>query len=167
MNIDKLITIVEKQEELLQFPHFDRKDALDLGNLLVKQSQDKKVALSISIRLFNDLTIFQYFSEGATLDNERWLTKKYNTVKLFELSTILNTFQFIKRKWTLEGRGLDPKLFVWGGGGFPIRIKGTGVIGAVLVSGLPHIQDHGTIVGCISELLKTGDIPRLPDNIKV
>jgi uncharacterized protein (UPF0303 family) len=167
LNIDKLITIAEKQEEMLQFPHFNKKDAWDLGNLLVKKSQDEKLSISVSIRLFNGLTIFQYLPEGAIPDNERWLTKKFNTVREFELSTLLNTLKFIKRKWTIEGRGLDPKAFVWGGGGFPIRIKGTGVIGAILVSGLSHDKDHGVLVDCISDLLKIDGVPRLPDNIKI
>ncbi|MDR0877055.1 MAG: heme-binding protein [Treponema sp.] len=167
MNIDRLIGIVEKQEDLLQFPHFDRKDALDLGNLLVKKIQDDKLNISISIRLFSGLVVFQYLSEGATLDNERWLTKKFNTVKEFESSTLLNTLQFIQRKWTFESRGLDPRTYVWGGGGFPVRIEGTGVIGAVIVSGLPHIQDHGTIVDCISDHLEISNVPRVPLKTKI
>lgn len=39
------------------------------------------------------------------------------------------------------------------GGGFPITLVGTGVIGAVACSGLPHEEDHKLLIDAISEVL--------------
>ena len=39
------------------------------------------------------------------------------------------------------------------GGGFPIALKGTGVIGAVACSGLPHEQDHQLLVDALCAVL--------------
>ena len=167
MNIDKLIAIAEKQEELLQFDHFNRSDAWALGSLVARKIQEDRLAMSVSIRLVNGLIIFQYLPEGTSLNNETWLTKKFNVVREFEASSLLNTLKFVERKWTLEGRGLDPSRYAWGGGGFPIRIKGTGVIGAVLASGLPHLQDHDILVDSIAMHLKAGDVPRIPFDAKI
>jgi uncharacterized protein (UPF0303 family) len=167
MNVDKLITIAEKQEELLQFPHFNRNDAWELGNVFVKKIQENSYPMTVSIRLSNGLIAFHYAAEGTRPDNESWLTKKFNVVRDMEVSSLLNTLRIIKKKSTLEERGLDPKFYVWGGGGFPIRVKGTGVVGAAAVSGLPGLQDHATLVECIAVYLKTADVPWIPANTKI
>ena len=39
------------------------------------------------------------------------------------------------------------------GGGFPIHLKGTGVIGAVTVSGVPQREDHGFVVEMLCRFL--------------
>ena len=39
------------------------------------------------------------------------------------------------------------------GGGFPIIVKGTGIIGAVACSGLAHTDDHQLLVDSIAEIL--------------
>ena len=47
------------------------------------------------------------------------------------------------------GEGLDPADYVLAGGGFPVAVKGAGVIGAICVSGLPERQDHEVIVAAL------------------
>ena len=44
------------------------------------------------------------------------------------------------------GEGLDIADYVLAGGGFPVTVKGAGVIGVIAVSGLPERQDHGVVV---------------------
>ena len=39
------------------------------------------------------------------------------------------------------------------GGGFPIIVAGTGVVGAVACSGLPHEMDHQLLVDAICQIL--------------
>jgi uncharacterized protein (UPF0303 family) len=167
MKIDKYIALVEQQEEALEFPHFNRRDAWELGKEFVQHILDKKLPLAVSIRLLSGLILFHYSSEGTTLNNESWMTRKFHTVRDLDASTLLNTLRLQKRKETLEGRGLDPKYYVSGGGGFPIRVKGTGLVGATLVSGLPGLQDHNTLVECISRYLKVSDVPRIPQGAKL
>jgi uncharacterized protein (UPF0303 family) len=50
-------------------------------------------------------------------------------------------------------RGLDNADFVLAGGGFPIRVKGAGVIGCITVSGLHERDDHQLAVDGICEEL--------------
>ena len=42
------------------------------------------------------------------------------------------------------------------GGGFPLRVRGTGVVGVVLVSGLPQQDDHALIVEALEAFLAAG-----------
>ena len=167
MNLDKYISIAERQESDLCFSSFDRKDAWELGELMASRILQENLVLSVSIRLANGFIIFQYAAEGATFNNGVWMTRKFNTVIDLETSSLLNAMRLAKGKQTLEDKGLDPSNYVFCGGGFPIRVAGSGVIGAVLVSGLPHLADHEFMVESLSRFLKVQNVPRIPLNIKI
>ena len=52
---------------------------------------------------------------------------------------------------TFADRKLDPNEYA-AGGGFPIRLRGTGVIGSICVSGYPdHVDDHQLIINTLAE----------------
>jgi uncharacterized protein (UPF0303 family) len=168
MNIDKLSAIVEKQEELLRFPKFSRKDAWGLGNEAVKIVLEKGYPMSVNIRLLSGLTIFQYLAEGSTADNQGWMDKKFHTVRDFEKSTLLFTMGLLKHNQkNLVERGLDPSYYVWGGGGFPIRIKDSGIQAIFTVSGLPGLEDHAVLVNAASAFLKVSGVPPFPLTAKI
>jgi len=167
MNLDKYISIVEKQESVLCFPRFNREDAWELGQQMASRILEEKLVLSASIRLATGLVVFQYAPEGTAVNNENWMTRKFNVVRDMEQSSLLYTLRLKKRKLTLESRGMDPRLYAASGGAFPIRVSGTGVIGVVVVSGLPHFADHDFIVQSLSRFLKISDVPRIPLNAKI
>jgi uncharacterized protein (UPF0303 family) len=52
-----------------------------------------------------------------------------------------------------EALGVEPRLFAAHGGAFPIRIKDTGVVGTITVSGLPQADDHAFVVELIAAFL--------------
>ena len=162
MSIDQYISIVEKQENLLRFPHFNRKDAWELGQFMVSRILQEELILSVSIRLVSGLVLFQYAPEGTTVNNENWMTRKFNIVREMETSSLLNALRLKKRNQTLESRGLDPRSYAASGGGFPLHVSDTGVTGAVIVSGQPHLMDHEFVVESIRRFLKIPDVPRVP-----
>ena len=49
---------------------------------------------------------------------------------------------------------LSPERFQAHGGAFPLRVDGVGVIGTVVVSGLPQIEDHDFVVEQLGIFLK-------------
>jgi uncharacterized protein (UPF0303 family) len=162
LDLDTAIKFAEQQEEILQFPHFSRRDAWELGKILVDDILERNLTLSVSIRLTSGLVLFQYLAEGTTANNESWMTRKFNVVRELEISSLLNMLRLKKRNQTLENKVLDPKFYAFSGGAFPIRIKGSGLIGAVAASGLPHLADHDTIVNAIGRFLGLQDCPRIP-----
>ena len=162
MDLESYISIVEKQEELLRFSRFGRKDAWELGQLMVSRILREKLVIAVSIRLANGFVLFQYAPDGTTLNNEDWMIRKFNVVRDLEISSLLNVLRFKKRNVTMESKGLDPKKYAASGGAFPIHVSGTGVVGAVLVSGLPHLMDHDFLIESISSFLKVTDVPRIP-----
>jgi uncharacterized protein (UPF0303 family) len=161
-DLDAAIKIAEQQEEILQFPHFARRDAWELGKILVNDILERNLVLGVSIRLTSGLVLFQCLTEGTSAHNESWMTRKFNTARDLEISSLLNTLRLKKRNQTLEDRGLDPKVYALSGGAFPIRIKDSGLIGVVASSGLPHLADHDTIVNAISRFLGISNCPRIP-----
>jgi uncharacterized protein (UPF0303 family) len=162
MNIDDYIDIAKKQEELLQFPHFNRRDAWELGSSLVNYSLEHNIRFSVSIRELSGLIVFQQLSDKTVYNNDLILGRKFNTILYFEGSSLLTSLVLKKREQTFENRGLDSKLFVNSGGGFPIRIKNSGITAAFLFSGLQHLEDHDILVETISHYLNIPDVPRIP-----
>ena len=161
MMVEDVIKVLIGQEELLQFSHFTNEDAWELGSLMVAEAAKNRLPISISIRLNNGYTVFQYGFSGTNCNNEIWMTKKFNTVRNMEMSSLRLYMQLKKNEERLEDRGLNSQEYVAKGGGFPIRVAGVGVIGCVIVSGMEHIADHDFATSCISRYLRIDGIPRL------
>ncbi len=162
MMLEESIRILAMQEEILQFSHFTNEDAWELGSFMVAEAARNHLPVIISIRLNNGCPVFQYGFPGTNCNNERWLVRKQNTVRMMEMSS-LRFFMILKKNGeTLEERRLDPQDYAACGGGFPIRVAGAGVIGSVTVSGLDHMADHEFVSACMSKYLRIDGIPRLP-----
>lgn len=161
MTIEELLRILEMQEEVLQFSHFTNADAWEVGNAIVAEARRRNLHVAVSIRLNNGYTVFQYAADGTNLDNERWMTRKCNTVKVKEMSSLRAYTLLQAEGHTLEDWFLDPKEYAVCGGGFPIRVEEVGVIGAILVTGLEHVANHDLIIKCVSKYLHVDEIPRI------
>lgn len=165
MTVDELLNILEMQEEVLQFSHFTNEDAWAVGNAIVTEAHRHKLPVAVSIRLNNGYTVFQYAADGTNLDNERWMKRKYNTVKVKEMSSLRAYTTLRVKELTLADWFMDPAEFAIHGGGFPIRVEEVGVIGAILVSGLEHFADHDLIVKCLAKYLHVDSVTRIKGSI--
>lgn len=161
MMVEETIKVLVMQEEILQFSHFTNEDAWDLGSFMVSEAARNHLPVAISIRLNNGYTVFQYGFPGTNANNEIWMTKKFNSVRNMEMSSLRLYMRLQKSGETLEDRGLNSQEYVAKGGGFPVRVSGVGVIGAVIVSGLDHVADHDFATSCISKYLRIDGMPRL------
>ena len=162
MMLEESIRILAMQEEILQFSHLTNEDAWELGSLMVAEAARNHLPVAISIRLNSGCTVFQYGFKGTNYSDEQWMTRKQNTVRVMEMSTLRLFMLLKKNQETLESRGLNETDHAARGGGFPIRVAGAGVIGSVLVSGLDHMADHEFAAACMSQDLRIDGIPRLP-----
>lgn len=165
MTINELIAILEMQEEILQFSHFTNEDAWELGCIIVLEAKRRKLSVSVSIRLNNGYTVFQYAADGTNLQNENEMTRKQNVVKILERSSLHTYMMLQKREESLTDWHLDAKDCAAGGGGFPIRVEEVGVIGSVTVSGIDHVSDHDLMIKSISRYLHIDEVPRIKGGI--
>lgn len=140
------------EEGILQFEHFSHKDGLDLGMKLLEHSTSQASPVAIEIVL-NGLIIFRYFPDGTSAHNESWLKWKRNTVNMKQMSSLRVFAALEESGQTLEDWRLDSKEFAACGGGFPIRIRNSGVVGFIGVSGLPHLKDHEVIIETLQDYL--------------
>lgn len=153
LNVDKLLTVIEQQESSLRFDHFDNDDAWNLGCLIVEDARKKQLAIAVDINI-NGYTVFRYGFSGTNDNNNRWLTRKANTVNTVHKSTLRVYGELVRADEDLESDWhLDPMKFACMGGGFPIFVNGVGVVGSVIVSGLSHFEDHDMVVEGICTLL--------------
>lgn len=159
----KKMNILKKQEEVLQFDHFSNDDAFELGSFMVSYARKHNITIAISIRLNNGCILFQHCPDGTNLLNQKWMNRKFNSVKIMERSSLLSAFAFEHDNNTLETHALSTNDFALCGGGFPIRIKSSKtVIGAIITSNLYHIADHEFIISCLKEYLHRPDTPAFP-----
>lgn len=161
--LEEVMKILELQEEVLQFTHFTNADAWELGSLIVAEAKKRELSVAVSIRLNSGLTVFQYLFDGKTPFNQKWIDRKFNTVKDNETSSLYLYTKLEKTNRTMQDVYMDESVYANSGGGFPIRVEDVGVIGAIIVSGLNHVADHDLIIKCLTKYLHTDEVPRIRD----
>lgn len=136
---------LEMAEALFQYERFEGKDALLLGNEIVRAARERgEVAIQI-LRLRDQLELFQYVGEGKSRRNLEYARAKANAALATghcSLWGLLNAATTGKDAFGLEER--EDCLPV--GGAFPIFVDGE-IEALVMVSGLPDGLDHVVLVG--------------------
>jgi uncharacterized protein (UPF0303 family) len=100
------------------------------------------------------LTSLHVAMEGTTPDNDQWIRRKNNVVNRFGHSSF-----YIGRRLNNLSQTIEEKYFVSSteytahGGGFPIILAHTGVIGTVTVSGMSQQEDHELVVTVLRKFL--------------
>lgn len=153
-----LIDAIADQERRLVLDRFDEDTAFALGCAL--RDRAKAIAAPVSIEICSAARRYFFATlPGATPENEDWGRRKINTT--------LRTFKSSMRaglEYGLKGRaqwpdvGLRYEDFVLHGGGFPVSVKGVGVIAAIGVSGLPSRDDHELSTATLAAHLGLYDI---------
>lgn len=154
-DLDELIA----QEEKYQFETFSASDAIALAKVMVKNAEELGRPVSIRIDL-NGCTVFQYLPEGTGKINEMWMEKKVGIVMALRWSTM----RFWAWQESVEGIKRNPEMFpaaliVPCGGGFPITVKGCGVVGAIAVSALGDQAEHDFIIDSLEGFRDWQDRP--------
>ncbi|MFJ8671377.1 heme-degrading domain-containing protein [Streptomyces sp. NPDC093589] len=141
------------QEERLVFDAFGHDDAWRLGSLLVEMARGRGAAVSVEIRR-GAQQLFHCALAGTSADNDAWLARKCAVVERYAESSFLVGARFRAKGRTFEDSSrLDADRYAAHGGAFPIRLRGTGVVGAVAVSGLPQAEDHALVVEALERYL--------------
>ena len=162
----KALGVLQEQEKLLQFDSFTNADAWRLGNIMVEEIAARGIELAVCIRKINGNIIFQYATDGTNLNNQRWMMRKFNTVAYMECSSLTATVMSHLTGEVIATHGLSETEYKLCGGGFPVRIKGSGMTMVITVSNLPHEKVHEFIVSCLSKYLKV-QAPQLDMEIPI
>ncbi len=149
---DDIQTIIRQERELV-FPAFDEAVAFAVGSRIRDRALKEGLGIIVDIRTW-DRPLFYAAMPGSNASNPDWARRKINVVKRFLKSTYRMVLEQDRPDRTFKpGEGLDIADYVLAGGGFPVTVKGAGVIGCITVSGLPERQDHEVVVAALCEHL--------------
>ena len=147
------IRLILEQEKTLVFPEFNEETAFRIGSAIRASAIAAGHGIVADVRTW-ERPLFYMALPGSTGDNPNWVRRKANTVRILGKST----YRVVLEK-SFDGdffpprRGLDNMDVVLAGGGFPVRVKGAGLIGAITVSGLHERDDHRVVVEAICDHL--------------
>ncbi|WP_342248682.1 heme-degrading domain-containing protein [Sphingomonas sp. OTU376] len=143
---------IDREEQSLLLQRFDADDAWWLGCHLRKRGAAASAPIAIEIRRAGT-KLFSALLPGATADNLGWIDRKIALVMRFERSSYAMRLKFdAAPPGAFDRFGLNLGTHVAAGGAVPIRIAGTGVIGAVAISGLAQEEDHRYAVDALAAL---------------
>ena len=154
MTVASDIEQIKIQEQTLRFKSCSEQAVWDLGCQMRQAAIAQNLPLVIDISI-GDRQMFYSALAGTSADNAHWVRRKANSVRRFEKSTYrLNRETDGSNKPFGAVSGIDLLQFSNHGGGFPLHIVGTGVVGAITVSGIPQRDDHGFVIEQLCQFLK-------------
>ncbi|MGV8834339.1 MAG: heme-degrading domain-containing protein [Devosia sp.] len=145
------IALVKKQEQSLILAAFNEDVAFALGSAIRTRALAESMCIVIDIRTW-DRQMFFTATAGTSADNAEWVRRKINTVRRFQRASYRMVLERGEAPFSPQA-GADPADYVIAGGGFPIQVKGAGIIGCLTISGLPGRSDHGVAVSALATYL--------------
>jgi uncharacterized protein (UPF0303 family) len=141
------------EEEKLVLPAFDIAAALEIGQIAFSLATSRGLKAAIEVRI-GEWTVFHASLPGTDTENDWWMGRKARVVLLTGRSSIHERVLAEERDidWFAE-HGVEEEQYAIHGGGLPINVIGKGLVGVLLVSGLPQIQDHLLGVEVLTEYL--------------
>ena len=162
MSIESDLKAIAFQEQQLQFGGFGPDVAWEVGSRLREDAVARGAAMTFEIQIAGR-TLFYATTEGAPTGQADLIRRKRNVVMRFCKSSYAVGLQLELENKTIEQRhGLTLTDYAMHGGGFPITLRGTGVVGSVISSGLHQRVDHGMVVQALAGVLGI-DVEKLPD----
>ncbi|SDD05064.1 Uncharacterized protein, UPF0303 family [Sphingomonas sp. YR710] len=142
---------IDRAEQALLLRRFDADDAWWLGCRLRDHAAARHAPVAIEIRRAGT-RLFSVVMPGATQDNLAWVDRKIAIAMRFERSSYALNLMFRAGDGLFERFGLNRATYAPAGGAVPIRLIGTGVIGAAAISGLAQEEDHGIVIEALAAL---------------
>lgn len=142
-----------EQEQRLQYRQFDHDAAWALGCELRQLAHQQAAPVAIEVFAFGQI-LFSCALPGSFITNQQWIERKRNTVLEYGHSSYyMGCYNRNKGRVFEQQPHVDPHRYCASGGAFPLRIMGSGLIGAVAMSGLAEQDDHGLLVSALETLI--------------
>ncbi len=130
------------QEVALTLPSLDSAVALAIGEIALSIARERSLPIAIEVRI-GEWTVFHAALPGTDSGNDSWIARKARVVALTGHSTM---FERVKAEeaginW-YEAHNAPEATHAIHGGGIPLIAKDVEYRGALLISGLPQVEDH-------------------------
>ena len=147
---DRTASQLLDEETALLLPSLSEGDAVDIGLTALGLARERGLAVTIEVRRCGR-PVFRAALPGTSTDNDDWILRKARVVERFAHSTLHERVRHEEAGTTFAARtGLPESEYAAHGGGFPLAVTGTGVVGVLLVSGLPQVADHELCVEALT-----------------
>jgi uncharacterized protein (UPF0303 family) len=144
---------LEVEQQRLQLSAFDYATAWRLGVFMQAEAAAKNMPVAIEIS-HGDTVVFSVLMPGATPDNPDWTRRKRAVAMRFQRSSLHMRLLCEQHGWDFSRRfRLSEADYAASGGGVPIIVRGSGVVGAAAVSGLPDVEDHALVVRALESIV--------------
>jgi len=140
-------------EEVLLLPSLSLADAVELGLLALSLARAAQLPVLVEVTRAGGVA-FRAALPGTSPDNDAWAAAKTRAVLRYGHSTAWLRAHHRARGTTFEAAtGFGVGEYAAHGGGFPLAVAGTGVVGVLVVSGLPQADDHAFVVDVLRRYL--------------
>jgi uncharacterized protein (UPF0303 family) len=144
---------VLEQEARLELPSCSVDDALWIGGWLLDRAVERSLAVTIEV-WHGDRLVFRAARPGSDAHNDLYLAGKLRVVRHFRHSSLYERVRYLAADTTFEAAtSLRFPEYAPHGGGVPLNVRGTGMVGVALVSGLPQVADHALVVEALEAFL--------------
>ena len=142
-----------QEELLLTLPALDVAGAVEIGEITKSFGTQRSLPIAVEVRV-GDWAVYHASLPGSTPENDWWIGRKARVVKLKKHSTMYERVLAEEQgiDWHKENNLLDETHAIHGGG-LPLITKDEGLVGALLISGLPQVEDHLLGVEVLTEFL--------------
>jgi len=144
---------LSRQENLLLLSRFELSDAIELGEIALDFGMTRDLTMATEVRI-DEWIVFHASLPGSSPDNDWWMGRKARVVLKTGHSTMYERVLAEETgvDWFAK-HGVSEEEYAIHGGGLPINVKDKGLIGVLLISGLPQVQDHLLGVEILTEYL--------------
>ena len=142
-----------QEELLLTLPALDVAGAVEIGEITKSFGTQRSLPIAVEVRV-GDWAVYHASLPGSTPENDWWIGRKARVVKLKKHSTMYERVlaEECGIDWHKENNLLDETHAIHGGG-LPLITKSDGLVGVLLISGLPQVDDHLLGVEVLTEFL--------------
>lgn len=159
MTVPPTIESLTEEQQALTLPRFDYATAWQLGARMQAEAASRQLPVAIEVT-HGETVVFFTLLPGATPDNPDWTRRKRNVALRFHQSSLYMRLLCEQHGWDFAQRfRLSPDDFAASGGGVPIIVEGTGVVGAAAVSGLPDVEDHALVANALRHIRNAQGAP--------
>ena len=144
---------LKAEENALVLPALDVAEALEIGQIAYELATSRGINPAIEVRI-GEWIVFHASLPGTDTTNDWWMGRKARVVLLTGRSSMHERVlaEETNIDWFAK-HGVEEEQYAIHGGGLPINVVGKGLVGILLISGLPQVQDHLLGVEVLTEYL--------------
>lgn len=141
------------EAKTLVLPSLSQAEAIEIGQIALAIGMQRALPIAIEVRL-HEWIVFHASLPGAQPKDDAWIARKARVVLATGNSTMYERVLAEEKDvdWYSQ-TGLSEETHAIHGGGLALNVTDVGLVGILLISGLPQVHDHLLGVEIITEFL--------------